>query len=298
MDIIQLYQDYKIQYQTEGHKHCRPGWVNTECPFCSGNSGVHLGAPLDGSRFYCWRCGWHPAEEVISKLLDTSKSKAKQIIKEYDGLVIASRQPIPKIRVKAHRLPSGTFPLLQQHTTYLEQRGFDPPRITREWGLLGTGPISLLDSISYNHRIVAPIFWDGKQVTFQARDITGKHPLKYLACPKERELIHHKHILYGKQEKWKGTGICVEGITDVWRLGEHSFCTFGIEFTPYQVRIIAKQFKRVAVVFDDETQAKKQARKLIAELGFRGVDAFPVDIQGDPGSMKDDDANHLLQSIL
>ena len=298
MDILQLYQDYKVQYQTEGHKHCRPGWVNTECPFCTGNTGLHLGATLDGSHFYCWRCGWHPMQEVIASLLSISKNKATQVIKEYEGIITTTYQPRPKIRVKTHRLPSGVAPLLQQHTTYLEQRGFDSSRITREWGLLGTGPISTLDNINYRHRIIAPILWKGKQVTFQARDITGKHPLKYLACPKERELLHHKHILYGKQEKWKDTGICVEGITDVWRLGPLAFCTFGIEFTSYQVRIIAKQFTRVAVVFDDEVQAKKQARKLVAELGFRGVDAFQINIQGDPGSMRDDDALHLINSIL
>lgn len=297
MNILQFFQDYKIQYQTEGHKHCRPGWINTSCPFCSGNTGLHLGATLNGSHFYCWRCGWHPTQEVISKLLNIHKEKAKQIVREYNMLVEASAQPAIKIRTKAHKLPSGICPLLPQHTNYLKQRKFDPTYLEKQWGLLGTGPISLLDEINYRHRIIAPIIWEGKQVTFQARDITEKHTLKYMACPKDRELIHHKHILYGKQEKWGATGICVEGITDVWRFGESSFCTFGIEFTLYQIRIMAKQFKRIAVIFDDDPQAKRQAAKLIAELGFRGVDAFKIEIQGDPGDMSEDDAQHLVKSI-
>jgi hypothetical protein len=49
MDIIGLYRDFGIEHRTEGHKHCRPGWVNTECPFCTGNAGLHL--------------GWHIEEE-------------------------------------------------------------------------------------------------------------------------------------------------------------------------------------------------------------------------------------------
>lgn len=43
MDIVRLYHDYGVDHRTEGHKHCRPGWVNTECPFCEGNKGFHLG---------------------------------------------------------------------------------------------------------------------------------------------------------------------------------------------------------------------------------------------------------------
>lgn len=297
MDIIQLYQDYNVPFQTEGHKHCRPGWVNTECPFCSGNPGLHLGASINGGHFYCWRCGWHPASQCIAKLLNISETKAKQLIRKYHGISNIP-EPVIKIRTKAHKLPGGISPLLKQHRQYLESRQFDADYLEKEWSLLGTGPVSLLDHLDYKHRILAPVFWNRKQVTFQARDITNKHPLKYMACPKDRELIHHKHIVYGKQEKWTDTGICVEGITDVWRFGERSFCTFGIEFTIQQIRVIAKQFKRVAVIFDDEIQARIQADKLVAELGFRGIDAFRVDIAGDPGSMSDADAKYLIKSII
>ena len=120
-----------------------------------------------------------------------------------------------------------------------------------------------------------------------------------MACPKERERIHHKHILYGKQEEWKSTGICVEGITDVWRFGIIAFATFGIEYTPVQLRQIAKTFQRVPVVFDgEESQSIKQANKLVADLKFRGVDAFRVDIDGDPGSMSQEEANYLIKQLI
>ena len=45
MDIVQLYQDHNVDFMTEGHPHCRPGWVNTVCPFCTGNPGYHLSSP-------------------------------------------------------------------------------------------------------------------------------------------------------------------------------------------------------------------------------------------------------------
>jgi len=299
MDITQLYQDYSVDFKTEGHKHCRPGWVNTECPFCTGNPGYHLGYNLQGNFYFCWRCGYHWIVPAISKLIHSSEREARTIIKKY-GLLLpkASKEPIVKIRAKAHRMPSGIMPLQSQHKHYLESRGFDADLLEKEWNLVGTGPVSLLDGLSYKQRIIIPIIWDSQAVSFTSRDITGKHPLRYIACPKDRELIHHKNILYGKQEHWKDTGICVEGPTDTWRMGPRSFATFGIKVTDRQLRMVAKNFKRVAVCFDDESQAFIQAQKLISELKFRGVDAFRVDIEGDPGNMKQEEADYLVKQLL
>jgi len=299
MDIIQLYQDYSVDFRTEGHKHCRPGWVNTPCPHCTGNAGYHLGYNLQSNFYFCWRCGYHHITPTIAILIHTSEAEARVVIKRY-GLFVAKRikEPVVKIRAKAHRMPSGTMPLQTNHKRYLERRGFDPEYLEREWNLVGTGPISKLDNLDYKHRIIIPFIWDGKQVSFDSRDITNKHMAKYMACPKDRELIPHKSILYGKQEAWKETGICVEGPTDVFRCGIHSFATSGIKYTIQQVRTISKNFKRVAVCFDDDPQAINQANKLVAELKFRGVDAFRVDIEGDPGSMKQEDADYLVKQLM
>lgn len=305
MDIQQLYQDYSIDYKTEGHKHCRPGWVNTECPWCVGNAGYHLGYNLQSDIYVCWRCGFHPIAPTVSKLLRISDAEAYSIVKKY-GIPIPRRakEAEVKIRAKAHRFPSGTSPLEDNHKRYLLKRGFDPEYLEKEWRLLGTGPISYLDQgdfqIDYKFRILIPFFWDGIQVSFDSRDITGKHISKYIACPGDRELIPHKSILYGKQESWNpDIGICLEGPTDVWRFGPLSFATSGIKYTPAQVRLIAKIFKRVAVCFDGgESQALLQANLLIGELRFRGVDAFRVDIKEDPGAMSQKEANYLVKQLI
>lgn len=300
-DILQLYQDYSVDYKTEGHKHCRPGWVNTPCPFCisePGHEGYHLGAALDGSTFYCWRCGWHPPVKAISALLKIRYDDAKQLMYQYLGIVSHTQTTIPKVRTKVHKHPSGTTELQPQHVKYLESRNFDPDYLVQEWGLLGTGPVSMLDGINFSYRILAPILWNADEVTFQTRDITNRHPLRYLACPENREIMKHKHILYGKQNKWGDIGICVEGITDVWRLGEFSFCTFGIKFTYAQLRLISNTFKRVFVIFDDESQAQQQAKELVADLRFRGVDSERIVIKGDPASMPQNEANYLVKTLL
>ena len=51
-------------------------------------------------------------------------------------------------------------------------------------------------------------------------------------------------------------------------------------------------------MFDNDPQAKLQATKIVAELRFRGVDAFRVDIKGDPGSMKQEDADYLVKQLI
>ena len=307
MDIIQLYQDYTVDFLTEGHRHCSEGWVNTACPYCTGNPGYHLGFNLDDNYYMCYRCGWHSVSETIAKLIHVPEFEVQPIIKGY-GLLVPKRrtEPVKKIRVKSFRLPSNTRPLEANHKKYLEGRGFDPDYLEKEWNLLGTGPTSTLDTgsgsnkkiLNYRFRIIIPFIWDDQQVSFDSRDITNKSMSKYMACPGDRELISHKDILYGKQEKWKKTGILVEGPTDVWRMGTSSFATSGIKYTTSQLRLVAKFFKRVAVCFDDEPQAIIQATKIVGELKFRGVDAFRVDIEGDPGSMKQEDADYLVKQLI
>jgi hypothetical protein len=184
--------------------------VNTECPHCTGNPGLHLGYNLQGNFYTCWRCGWQPVVPTIAKLLNLPYNQANTIVKQY-GLLVPKliKEPQVKIRVKAHRLPSNAEPLNTTHRAYLSKRGFDPDLLERTWNLLGTGPYSKLDNIDYRFRIIIPFIWDGQQVSFDSRDITGKDPGRYKACPKDRELIPHKEILYGKQSDWKKTGILV-----------------------------------------------------------------------------------------
>lgn len=300
MKTLELLRDHNVPCQTEGHKHCRPGWINMTCPFCVGNPGLHLGIKFDGSIATCWRCGWHPIKKVIAKLIGISESEARGIMQQYGGKPAGAKakEVKRKIRAKAHKLPSDTGPLKTMHKTYLRGRNFDADRLAVNWKLLGTGPISKLDKTRYNHRILAPIFWDRKRVSFQTRDITNKHPAKYMACPEDRELIKHKHVLYGRQDLWGDAGICVEGITDVWRLGKHAAATFGIKYTHKQIRLLSKHFNRVLIAFDDDPQAQEQAKKLKAELILRGVEAVNIELKNDPGSMTPQQAKTLVKKIF
>lgn len=299
MNIIEFYRDNSIETAPEGHKHSRDGWINIECPFCTGeNPGYHLGYNVDGNYFYCWRCGGKMIWQVISKLLNVSKKEAIQIIASYGGKTHI-KQPNVIIRRKAFKLPSGTGVMEKRHKKYLEKRNFDADWLEKTWGLLGSGPISKLDDTDYKHRIIIPFYWNGKIVTFQGRDITDKHKKKYLACPKEREVIHHKDILFGdfKENRDRQVGLIVEGVFDVFRLGVNSYATMGIEWTRKQCRVISQMFERTFILFDPERQAQEQAQKLASELRFRGKESQVIKLDKDPGEMFQEEADYLVKQL-
>ncbi len=300
MDIQRLLNDYHIQYVTEGHKHSREGWVNIPCPFCSGNPGYHLGIHKDGNGAHCWRCGAHPVPKVLSAVLHIPESKVRAIMHKYKGRIHRRRTDEAKVSIFPLRLPKPNSALTGQYRRYLEKRGFDPDKLEKEWGLLQTGPVSFLDDISYSHRILIPIYWDREIVSFQARDITDKSPLKYLACPKRREKIHHKDILYCHKGGIKEFDefIVVEGVTDVWRLGRRAVATFGIEFKMEQVLQLKRIGQRFIILFDDEKQAQTQARKLAVKLSALNKQVRLESVKGDPGGMKQEDADYLVKYLL
>jgi hypothetical protein len=204
----------------------------------------------------------------------------------------------PKPRLKGLKMPSNTMPLQSRHKNYLIKRGFDPEKIEREWNICGTGITSRLDHIDYRNRILAPIYWNNRTVSFQTRDITGKTSLRYITCPRNRELLHHKHILYGNFSKQENIGICVEGITDVWRLGTNSFSTFGIKYTMQQVKQMCSLYNQIVILFDSEPQAQEQARILMMELRFRGKESWIERIEDDPASLPQKEADYIVKQII
>jgi len=300
LDILRIYQDYGIDHLTEGHRHCRDGWVNTECPFCTGNPGLHLSWNIEDEFYLCWRCGHHPPVKTLSALLSLPTREVLTLIKNY-GVVRSYVKKLP-VGKKEFMLPSGIVALTPQHKQYLKDRNFNPDKLEKLWGLKSTGPLSYLqdDGIErdYRFRIFIPINWNSEFISYDTRDATDKAEAKYKACPVIREIRERKKILYGNQEEWGDIGICVEGPTDVWRLGVSAFAVSGISYTDSQVNEMSIAFKKIAVVFDDEPQAIKQGRKLVKDLQFRNVDAYQIKIKGDPGSMSKSKAKNLIRNIL
>lgn len=283
MDIVKLYRDFGVDYRTEGTKHNRPGWVNTPCPFCSGNPGYHLGYCIDVNstfykRFVCWRCGGKKTWETLSRLLKIEDSiQIKTIWTLYGGKASSKiyRKPTKKKDLKKQAiLPRNTTELarIKGACTYLQKRGFNWRKLEKTWGILATGPSAILPleepgkSLDFSYRIIIPILRGGRIVSYQGRDWTGKQGLKYIACPPEKEAYPIKKTLYGLDEAEGMEEVyIVEGVTDVWRMGSGWLSLFGAKYTKDQVREIAK-FKKVTIVLDPDEAGKLNSRKLCADL--------------------------------
>lgn len=307
--IDDLYHKYGVSTSPEGHKHHRPGWVNIACPHCNSTNGYPLGFNLQSCYYYCFRCGGHPLHSTLIKLLNVSYNQANDLVKTYKLLRKQINQEhsftpnLVKIKKKGFKFPSDITPLQKQHKKYLIERNFDPTYLIKTWDIQATSPTSKLDGIEYKFRILIPIQWEGRVVTFQARDYTKKQSIKYMACPEEREAIHHKDILYGHPSLWeKRRGILVEGAFDVWRFRTSACCTFGTGYTAEQIRVIVKMFDELFILFDPEPIAQKRAKEIQQEVSFWGVKAHMVTelysgITTDPGDMSQVDADFLLKDL-
>lgn len=299
-DALKFLRAYRIPHTTEGNR-ARRGWVQISCPFCGGGErGWDLGISLIDGRCSCWRCRGKHVVQVIRALLRCSAEEAEKIYKQHlVRTVIHDDRPAVQTPVSTSlKLPSGCEPLcgLDRHKNYLLRRNFDPDLLERFYGLRGTGPTG-----DYKHRIIAPITLDGRLVSYQGRDITGKveKDRRYKACAMKDEIIHHKKILYGLDLATGTSCVVVEGITDKWRLGPGAVATFGTGFKEEQAALLYKRFRRIFVLFDPEPQAQAVAQQLgdfLANMGREVV--FPdLETDLDPGDLSQDDANAVMREL-
>lgn len=287
-NAIQFFEDFNIPIP--GGKNTTPGWINIQCPFCTDTSN-HLGFNIKENYFNCWKCindngtGYHSIYDVIKKLVPNEN--INYILKTYNF----KTEITEKINKKKNKnieikLPGGK--LKSYHNNYLLDRGFNPNYLETKYKLVGTNHLG-----DYKYRIIAPIYFQGKLVSYQGRDITGQSEQRYKACSKDKEIIHHKHILYNLDNCKKDFVVVTEGITDVWRLGDNSCCTFGKGYRKEQLLLLRK-FKRVFVFFDPDEAGIRASRKLCNELDSIGIEAFQISHNTDPGEMTKKEVKNLF----
>ena len=298
INFQQLLEDYNIDSSDK-----EIGWLQIQCPYCiSSTTGQkkHGGFNLSEQFYNCRKCGWHPLEKIISSLTNLSLRQAKTVLKEYDN-ENSTKIRKKKIKKETFCLPKYCEKMQPQHKEYLIKRKFNPDKLEREWGLLGTNRHG-----DYKFRIIAPIFLDNKIVSFQSRDITGKSEMRYKVCKTEIEIIHHKHILYGIDKlpltKHKDRCIIVEGITGSWRLGAGCLATFGVGFTQEQILFLIKRKIKIAfIMFDPEEIAQQRAEQFSTLLSGFGIEVKIVDISkdaSDPGELPQSQANLISKELL
>ena len=265
-DVITFLQDYNIDYQTKG-KNVSEGWVEINCPFCNDPS-KHCGINLDSSLFHCWRCGEKGDFVKLAKeVLQYSYREIQDILKEYDyyqdedskdDLVRTKRGGKLLLPKRLVSMKENDHKLIRD---YLKSRNYDPNYLYETYKLMRVEPFHIGN---WKFRLMIPVIVEGEVVTMLGMDVVRKckEIPKYKNLPNDSSLIPTKNCLYNIDSVKKG-GHCiiVEGVTDVWRLGEGSVALFGKQITTEQIKLLKqKALSRIVVMLDPD--AEQQGREI------------------------------------
>jgi hypothetical protein len=291
MKFTDLMKQLSIPYRELGHEHCRPGWIQIDCPSCGRSGHFRLGYNLRGRYCNCWACGPKRLSEVLVTLAGLSPLAARSLTEGLDNqrnLLLPAPGRL--------RLPSGLGDLLPAHETYLRERGFNPTRLVKLWRIRGLGQDGRSPSGQHlSWRIFIPITLFGEIVSWTTRHISNVHKIRYRAAGIEHERISRKKLLYGEDYVRHSTIVVCEGPTDVWRVGPGCVATLGTGVSTTQVVRLGRYSRRV-VCFDAEKEGQMRAKELCDRLMvLDGVTENVVLDAKDPGSASDREIMQLRQ---
>ena len=286
--ILDIYNNFDIPSWTSG-KNVSIGWVNIQCPFCADASN-HCGVNPDTEIFHCWKChlkghfidllmeltglSYGACKDIVSDSTTTFKKSSLETIRNtLEGETSESKSVV----ITEVRLPKSfepitddtNFPLLDD---YLKRRNISKETLIEHGvGICRTG--------KYMNRIIIPVFYQGKLVSFQAADLTGFANLKYRSAPQSMGRINDFLYNYDKIEVG-GRMIVEEGVLDAWRTGDEAVAAFTSNLTKAQVQLIMdKELSELYFCFDCEGiayfKAREQADKFRAYISVVEVVKLP-----------------------
>lgn len=266
MKFKNILSEYNIPIGPIGHYHCREGWVNIDCPYCSPDSqGWYMGYSIEGNFVNCWRCGSHPLINTVMIVTNLSYNEVKKLIGNLETDHFEKQKLLGKLV-----LPTGIKKLHSVHKRYLRNRGFNWKEIEYVWKIWG---ITISSRLSW--RIWIPIHYHGKIVSWTTRSISHNPRItRYISAGENQEALPHKELLYG--EDFARHAIIVnEGPINAWKIGPGAVATFGSGYSIKQLERMAKYPIR-AICFDNEIEAQRRARKLVNDLSVFPGDTYNV----------------------
>jgi DNA primase len=292
IDIIQLLDDHNIDYKLTG-VNTSENFVNTKCVFCDDQSN-HLGWHKTGSHTSCWKCGKHRIEDSLMNLLDISYFEAKDLIDEYSGYYNIFLDNVRNRNKQAKKIKMPGEILQDMHKNYLIKRGFDPDYIERKYRIKGTGYTG-----DWKYRIMIPIFYKHRLVSYQGRDVTNKQKLRYMTLSEEESGFDIETIFYGIDDCKKDVVGLVEGAFDRWKAGSDFMSCLTSNIGDEQIKLLTSMYKRVFMIFDPEKQAYKNAKEIAKKLNILGVESYVVTLDDgkDPAESSEDDIKYLRKEM-
>lgn len=294
-NIIQIINDYNIE-NTQTGKHSSAGWVNINCPFCNDKS-FHGGFNLSEDWYNCWKCGTFSIPYVLAKILHLNKYQIQEILKQYNTHTQIINH-LNKKKVKKHTVKSiemiGEKPK-KIHKQYLKNRGLNPNYIIDKYQITGT----MNTPLDWKFRLVIPIFYNNKLISYQARDVTGNSKLRYKVLSPELSVLNNKHIFYGLEFAGSEKVAIVEGIFDQWKMGDNFIAAFGSNLTNQQIKLLT-HFKQVFFLFDSDAieKAKKYGKMLQALKNDIQVEVIDLELGNrDCGDLDPDEVRQIKKEL-
>lgn len=288
MTVQEILDEHGVPWRSAGETpHVTHGWLGAVCPWCGEGTGKFgLGFRLDSLACTCWKCGPHSAVDALAALTGQPWQRIKELL--------GSPEPLPREERPRGvlKLPAGAGPLLPRHRAYLRRRGFDPDELARIWGV---GGIGLAARLAW--RLLIPVAFRGRTVSWTTRDVTGRTSLRYVSARPDEEERPAKSVLYGIDHV-RHAAVVVEGPADAWRIGPGAVATLGTGWTAEQLALLAAVPVR-AVAFDRDPEAQRRAAALCEALApFPGRTARVELSAADPGAAAADEVAELRRRFL
>lgn len=299
-DIEAYFEDKGVSFKKRG-KDIGKGWLGISCPFpgCSDDK-FHCGVNIKTQAFKCWICGEKGhIIRLVEAIEDCSWPEAMNIAKRFalDPLAFIDDNPRP---LKNNRveclLPEEIEQVWPQvHLDYLRSRNFDPDYLIPKYHLKAVYNIG-----DFRFRIIAPVFIEGKLVSFVSADVLRNNPnrIPYLNCAKEKSVIPINQCFYNLDSVKDGKAIIVEGITDVWRLGDGAIASFTSNYSTEQILLLKKKkLQKVFVLYDPDAidKALKLAHQLSAIIP--SVERIRL-TSGDPADMTEQEVKEMRKDLF
>lgn len=279
MNFEKLLKDYNVPNFSDKSGE----WINIDCPYCDKEKGhYNLGLNCAGNYYHCWKSiHSYPLTKVLSDVLSISQSEVKEILKDYEGgATIVKKEKLSNIEYL--ELPTNTFTKAERK--YLKSRDFDPKYLYKKYHIVGGG----IDG-DWKFRIIIPVYYQGQLLSWTGRSILSKEKLKQLDIPRyknlsiEKSVKNIKELFFNIDNCKSDTVVLTEGAFDVLRFDGNAICSMGTELTESQINLLANRFRKIFILFDNEPEAQKKARKFGLQLSSIGIDIEVVNAYEDFG---------------